>query len=368
MTGVALDTEHESTSAFAFDGTWREFAPIAFTNLLLTIVTLGIYRFWAVARERRYFWSRSRFVDERLEWAGTGLELFIGFVLVGLLIFLPFFGINLLTQALVLRGHTVLAGLLTVGVIVMIFYLYGVARFRALRYRLSRTRWRGIRGGSDHQGFRFGLSYMWKTALGYLPAGLLIPWSMTSLWNERVSQMSFGPHAFRADAEAGPLFVRYLLFYAAPFILFVGIIAAGGAAVATGAISQTDPTDPSLGIAFFLIIVAIILFFYLGLGLIAVAIYAKYYRVVVGATAWEDLTFAFEASTRDWIKLLLGDVAIVVLTLGIGWIFLGYRHWKFFIVHMEAYGEIDLDRLTQSTTATSRHGEGLLDAFDIGAV
>ena len=33
---------HDQGSAFGFEGSWREFAPIAFTNLLLTIVTLGI--------------------------------------------------------------------------------------------------------------------------------------------------------------------------------------------------------------------------------------------------------------------------------------------------------------------------------------
>lgn len=76
-------------SAFGFDGTWQEFAPIAFTNLLLSIVTLGIYRFWATTRERQYFWSRTRFVDERLEWAGTGMELFIGFLLVLVLFGIP---------------------------------------------------------------------------------------------------------------------------------------------------------------------------------------------------------------------------------------------------------------------------------------
>ena len=43
------DQEEDAASAFGFDGTWREFAPIAFTNLLLTIVTLGFYRFWATA-------------------------------------------------------------------------------------------------------------------------------------------------------------------------------------------------------------------------------------------------------------------------------------------------------------------------------
>ena len=59
-------------------------------------MTLGIYRFWATTRERRYLWSRSRFVDERLEWAGTGMELFIGFLLVLALFALPFFAIGLL--------------------------------------------------------------------------------------------------------------------------------------------------------------------------------------------------------------------------------------------------------------------------------
>ena len=59
---------------------------------------------------------------------------------------------------------------------------------------------------------------------------------------------------------------------------------------------------------------------------------------------------------------------LVVLTFGLGYVFLSYRHWKFFITHMEASGDILLDELTQSTTATSKHGEGLLDAFDIGAI
>lgn len=41
---------------------------------------------------------------------------------------------------------------------------------------------------------------------------------------------------------------------------------------------------------------------------------------------------------------------------------------KFFVVHMEAFGEVNLDRMTQSETQTASHGEGLLDAFDVGAI
>jgi uncharacterized membrane protein YjgN (DUF898 family) len=355
------DEGEDAASAFGFDGTWREFAPIAFTNLLLTIVTLGIYRFWATTRERQYLWSRTRFVDERLEWAGKGIELFIGFLLVMVLFGGPYFVLTFVAQALALRGHGGLAALLTLACLVVIFYLYGLARYRALRYRLSRTHWRGIRGGSDDPGFGYGLTHMWKTVLGWIPLGLAVPWSMTSLWNDRWNKLSFGPFAFEAEAACSGLMGRYLLFYLAPigfFVLF-GVLAMAGA----GAGGSRE------GVVGLLIGAVIAIFvFYVVLGLIALAFYALYFRLVVGATRWRDLEFAFNASTKDWLLLFLGNIALVVCTLGIGMIFLSYRHWKFFITHMEATGEILLDELTQSQTKISLQGEGLLDAFDIGAI
>jgi uncharacterized membrane protein YjgN (DUF898 family) len=70
----------------------------------------------------------------------------------------------------------------------------------------------------------------------------------------------------------------------------------------------------------------------------------------------------------DWILFFLGNIAIIICTLGIGYIFMPYRNWKFFVDHMEAYGEINIEELTQSQTILEKHGEGLLDAFDVGAI
>lgn len=358
-------TVTEDDSAFAFEGNWREYAPIAFTNLLLTIVTLGIYRFWATTRTRRYLWSRSRFVDERLEWTGTGKELCVGFLLVLLLFAVPFFVLTQVAQVMVLRGQAAIGVALGILAWLLIFYLGGLARYRALRYRLSRTRWRGIRGGSDDHGFGYGVSYMWKSFVGMAALGLMVPWSMTSLWNERWNRLSFGPHQFEAHADWSGVFKRYLLFYLSPLLLFGAVAIAG---LSSSSLGTGADGVPAGGGFFLFVLVGMILFFYVGLGLIAVAFFAKFYREVVGATRWNEVEFSFEASTGDWFRLLLGDVALVVLTLGIGAIFLSYRHWKFFITHMEARGEILLDTLTQSTTRTDRHGEGLLDAFDIGAI
>ena len=96
--------------AIRFTGTWREYLPIAVTNVLLIIVTLGVYRFWATARQRRYLWSRTHIIDDSLEWTGTGKEMFLGFLMV-VAFLLPFFlFIQFLFPALVARGKEAAAG------------------------------------------------------------------------------------------------------------------------------------------------------------------------------------------------------------------------------------------------------------------
>lgn len=364
------ETAESHPSAFAFEGTWREFAPIAFTNLLLTIVTLGIYRFWATTRERHYLWSRSRFIDEHLEWTGAGKELFFGFVMVAVLFGIPVLVLQFVVEGLMIRGHAVAGAALMVAMFLVIFYLSGVARYRALRYRLGRTHWRGIRGGSHDPGFRYGLSYMWKMAAGYAAMGLMVPWAMVSLWNERWGKMSFGQLQFSGQADFSPLMKRYLLAYLAPFVIFIGLFLAGvAAAFGLGIMTGLEPGNPESAKAFVWVFIIGMLAFYLLWGLAYLLFYAKYMRVVIGEMRLgDDISFGFDASTKDWFKLILGDVGLVVATLGVGWIFLSYRHWKFFITHLEAYGVIDPDALMQSDTPMAKHGEGLLDAFDMGAI
>lgn len=345
--------DEHSGSAFAFEGSWKEYAPIAFSNLLLTIVTLGFYRFWATTRTRRYLWSRTRFIDDSLEWTGTGLELFKGFLMVLVLLGLPFLFLQFGVQALIIRGMGGVAAALGIGAFLLIFYLVGVARFRALRYRLSRTFWHGIRGGSDDGGWKYGWSYIWKNVAGAIPIYLLMPRAMMSLWNERWNKMSFGPYEFASRGDWRDTFKRYLLIYLIP-LMFVPI----------GMLF-----DGTMGGMFTVIrlVLLVIVLAYVAVPLVLLIYYAKFFRVAVSALSLHNLNFQFNASTVDWLKLFLVDILLVIGTLGIGLIFLQYRHWKFFITHLEAYGEIDLDALTQSSTRESRHGEGLLDAMDVGA-
>jgi uncharacterized membrane protein YjgN (DUF898 family) len=359
-TGAALDRA-EPGSAFEFTGNWREFLPIALTNLLLTIVTLGIYRFWAKARERRYLWSRTRFIDDALEWTGTGKEMFVGFLVVMLILLPGFVAFQFGVQALIIRGEVLAAGVLMLGLYVGLFYLIGVAQFRALRYRLSRSWWHGIRGGSDDGGWSYGGKYIGKTVLGFIAAGLLVPWSMVSLWNDRWNEMSFGSHPFSANASTDGLMGRWLLIYLVPI---VGMVVGTGAMVGImGAVGQGgDPTGAVVTMALFFV------FLYLAIILVSLSYFAAFYRKVASSTSVAGIDFAFTARTKDWLLLILGNIALIIFTLGIGLMFIGYRNWSFAVRHMEATGEVNLDSLLQSQTRAPSDAEGLADAFDIGAI
>ena len=56
-------------------------------NLLLRVLTLGIYHFWAKTEVRKRIWSAIRINDEPLTYTGRGMELFLGFLIVFLVVY-----------------------------------------------------------------------------------------------------------------------------------------------------------------------------------------------------------------------------------------------------------------------------------------
>ena len=347
--------------ALRFTGNWREYLPIAVTNALLIVVTLGVYRFWAAARQRRYLWSRTHVIDDSLEWTGTGKEMFVGFLIV-IAFLLPFFlFFQFLLPALVARGQEAAAGGIFVLFYIALIYLGGLARFRALRYRLSRSWWHGIRGGSSDPGWNYGGEYLGRTALSVMTLFVMFPWAATRLWNGRWNAMGFGSLQFRADLDAEGLKWRWAILYLVPAaVVLVGI---GLFALMGG----PDPAPGAVG-GFIGFLVIFLLAFYIGIPLATLHWFAGYYRKAAAATTLGDLEFSFDATTWDWLKLILGNLALAVVTLGFGLTYWGYRNWSFMVRHAEIHGVVDISALTQTTTSAPGEAEGFADAFDIGAI
>jgi Bacterial protein of unknown function (DUF898) len=344
----------QADRAIRFTGSWQDYLKIAVTNLLLTIVTLGIYRFWAKARERRYLWSHTEVIGDDLEWTGTGGEMFVGFLMaMGVLIgwgVLVFGGAALLGDWFMILGG--------VGFYVFLLWAIGFAQFRALRYRLSRTYWRGIRGGSDSNGVGYGWTALGNNFVAGLTAGILTPRAIVENWNDRIRAMSFGPHMLDSDVDTVGLQWRWMMLY----LVYIGFFAVVGLAA-----PDPETASPEVGTAAALISVLSMFALLIGLGLVMVSFWALFFRKAADTFRMGDLASGFDVSAVEWLKFYAKLVGLTIVTLGFGALMWGYLRWKFVIDRLHLYGEVNLDTMTQSTTVAPRDAEGFADAFDIGA-
>lgn len=123
-------------------------------NVGLMILTLGLYRFWAITIMRQILWRRIRFAGQPLEYTGNGMEIFLGFVRVFLIILLPLGILYIVTELALQRGMPTTdawtAETVDLVYFMAILMLIEMGRFLSWRYRISRTRWRAIRGRIEH--------------------------------------------------------------------------------------------------------------------------------------------------------------------------------------------------------------------------
>ena len=305
---------------FRHHGEAGELFRIMLVNFALTVATLGIYRFWAKTRTRRYRWSQTSFLDDRLEYTGDGKELFLGFLIV----------IAVLTVAGATYQLAYLAALanapgLTAALDVLLFagvvMLIGVARFRARRYRLSRTRWRGIRGAQTGSAVEYGLRYLGYSLLALLTLGFYSPFMTTKLNGYKLNNTQFGNRPFRFDGSGRDL----LKPFAIAWILFL----------------------PTLGASWFWYRAATLRYF-------------------VARTQYENLRFATNVRGGPLGWLYVSNGLLMIFTLGLAYAYVLVRTARFACDNLEVVGEQDFARIAQSAAAAPATGEGLAEVFDVG--
>ena len=166
-----------------YHGTAKPLFMLYVKTALLTLFTLGIYRFWGKTRIRKYIWSGVSLDGDSFEYTGTGLEKFLGFlvaivilaVYLGIVQMILFFlGFNILQQP-----ETELQILTQVGAIyltaIAVVPLLLFAQYRARRYKMGRTRWRGLRFGMENGAWGYVGRALLYYFLAVISLGILTP-------------------------------------------------------------------------------------------------------------------------------------------------------------------------------------------------
>lgn len=185
----------------AFTGDRGDFFRLVARGAALEFVTLGFYRFWLATDIRRHLWSHTVIGGHAAEYIGTGRELLIGF-LFALAILAPVYLLYFLAGIELERAKAFGSVPL-----VLFFYAFGqFAVFRARRYRLTRTVWRGVRfwmtGSGTSYAFR---AILWAVAV-LLTLGLLLPWREAALERYKMRNSYYGDLQGRFEGRGWDFF------------------------------------------------------------------------------------------------------------------------------------------------------------------
>jgi uncharacterized membrane protein YjgN (DUF898 family) len=170
-----------------FSGNRRDFFRVAARGAALELVTVGFYRFWLVTDIRRHLWSHTAIDGDAAEYTGRGKELLIGF-LFALAILVPIYLAYFLISIEAERFKAFASIPLVIG-----FYAFGqFAIYRARRYRLTRTVWRGVRFWMDGSGWAYAWRAMLWGLLVFVTLGLAFPWREAALERYKMQHSHYG--------------------------------------------------------------------------------------------------------------------------------------------------------------------------------
>jgi uncharacterized membrane protein YjgN (DUF898 family) len=382
-------------------------------------VTLGIYRFWLATDVRRFLWSNTEIAGDGLEYIGTARELLLGF-LIAIVLLVP---VNVMFFLAAFSGG--LLGQVSGTLALVVLALFGqFAVYRARRYRLTRTLYRGVRFHQTGSAWRYAACALFWWAMIGVTLGLAYPFAQASLERLKMRNTYYGDLQGHFVGSGLRLFFHGLLFWAVAVVPFlVGMTAAigevdwsalveamkrGGDDVAGRVESANVGAAVSvavIGVTWSIIAAALLYPAFqtmvlrwwmsgLRFGKLTVtsrlragAVYALYLRfmwiallagVVIGIAAaigfaltaiLEAVIDASAATQLFATAVLIGSYVAVALAYStIYQATVRLRLWKACVESLECSGLEALDRVKASGAVSSALGEGLADALNVGGI
>lgn len=296
---------------FTYLGTGGGLMKEIFISVVLTLVTAGVFFFWAKTRFRRYYTANIQLQGEPFAYVGTGLELFVGFlkavVLVGVLS-------GLLVLAEMLFGKEVGSTLAGISILVALLAVMPVIMTGSRRYRLSRTVFRGVRFSFRGSVGRCAVVYYSGLLLTIVTLGLYLPFFHNRMTKFFVRNSWYGDVKFEYDGSGGPLFGPHLL----------GVLLA----------------PASLGFSYL---------WYL----------ATFERHAAHHTSLMGTRFQSSVDGGGLFELKFLNSLLVLFTLGIGWPWARTRSLRFHISRLSVGGQLNLDTVKQHAVDASATADGV---------
>ena len=301
-----------------YQGSGADLLLLFLGNAILTLLTFGIYNFWARTKVREFHYSHTDLGGDRFAYHGTGVELFKGYLrIMGIIILIVIlYGVVLALLGADQNTQAIAALVLNIGVALFGIWIINSAR----RYRLSRSSLRGVRF-SYHGKLKEFAEMMIKGGLATgLTLGFYSPWFQNQRRAFLVNHARWGSVPFEYAAPPDPLVKEFFK-----------------------AVILTIPT----------------------LGFVWVWYTAFQHRYFWSNTHFAGARFESKAAGGDVMGLMLVNLVLIVFTAGIATPWVVTRTHAFWAEQIKIVGAVDWAAIQQRAQEASAIGDDLADSLDI---
>ncbi|RIH81978.1 Inner membrane protein YjgN [Meiothermus luteus] len=317
------------TYRLEFRGRAEEFFRIWIVNIVLSVLTLGVYYAWAKVRARRYLYANTYLAGHPFEYLAEPLPILRGNLVVAAGLGLYYFANNLYPEL----GFLVVAG----GFALLPWVIHQTLRFTA-----HNSAYRGIRFGFQGSLREAYFQYFWLGLLAFITLGLATPYVRFRQRQYIYNHIAYGATRSRFTGQLGFFWSVYLKAVGLALLLYLGVGLLAVLVFGAGAVLVPLPGADLLAL---LAVLALSL-----LALSALVVVQQYLYVRLTNHTWNHTTLGplrlrARLRVRDLTWISLTNLLAVVLTLGLAIPWAKVRYLRHVLEHLLLQSEAELDDL-----------------------
>jgi uncharacterized membrane protein YjgN (DUF898 family) len=334
-----------------FLGRGGEYFAIWVVNLLLTVVTIGIYGAWAKVRTQRYFHGVTELDGSRFGYHGDPIKILIG-RLIGVAILVPY----------VILGKVAptFSALLALAVAFAVPWLIT----RAMRFRLKVTSYRNIRFAfaREPRVLRDAYSrYMLLPILAVPTFGLLLPYVAHQQFAWLINNSRYGRTVFQAEPCVGRVYRAYAAFLFVVIVLFAAVaVIAAAAFKASGGGDGSSSRSPPVAVAIVFMLAALVIVPVLR------AFQDWVHKLIYDRVSLGSVRVAAHYSIGGLLALRFGNMLMLIFSLGLAYPWVRCRTARYLLGGIELVAPSGLDGfIADSTPDETAIGDQIASVLDV---
>ncbi|HEY0922826.1 YjgN family protein [Rheinheimera pacifica] len=333
----------------AFSGDAGEFFGIWIVNLLLSIVTLGIYSAWAKVRTNQYFYGHTRIDSQPFRYLATPIQILKGRI-IAVIIFALFFTASSLSPVLA----------------VVLAFLFLLASpwliVQSLKFNMRMTSYRNVRFAfhGDYLGaFKY---FVLLPVLAVFTLYLAMPWVLKKIDRYICSNTSFAGQKMQINTDTSSYYIAVLVAMAAVMGVITVMIIVG--AVLVGVMAATGIADA--GVATVLVTAAVFVLYFFAFTLSGAIYHSMIRNHIFERTELPGIAkFKSEMQVMPYLWLTVTNLLAIIFSLGLAYPWAKVRKAAYLasVTTIAVYPQADslVDQVQQSSNAFGEEAAGLFD-------